>query len=115
MGRAPDNPFKRPVSPDPHTESTPHMTLSTDSAARARAATPVSAQPKAQAQSPEAQPPQQAAAPKPASVPDTFSKKSGGGLFGDIIKGAGNVIHKVEHGVQDAIHTVGDLFKNDRE
>ena len=80
-----------------------------DSAARARAATPAPAQPAPQTQN--------AAAPQPAkpSVPDTFSKPSGGGLFGDIIKGAGKVLHTVEHGVSDAVHTVGDLFKNDRE
>src|SRR5688572_7771468 len=88
------------------------MKLISDSAALARAtATPVSSQPSPQAPSA----PKAAAAPRPASVPDTFSKPSGGGIFGDIIKGAGKVIHKVGDGVENAVDAVGDLFKNDRK
>jgi len=81
------------------------MKLVPESAVRARlaasAATPVLASaPQAQAKAQSFQAPQVS---RP-NVPDTFSQPSGKGLFGDIIKGAG-----------DVLHDIGNLFKNDRE
>lgn len=76
------------------------MKLTSDSAALARAtATPAPAP----------------VVPKAATVPATFTQKSGGGLFGDLFSGAKKVFQTVEQGVERTVQNVGQLFTNDRE